>query len=235
LLIYQGGQWLKPGTANCWTINFHGRRLNVEQLDRQGSGFVARHNPDAFFFGPVVPRHRLNRRTGWWRFVSDWSDAGECHDQDGIHRTSGRIYKLTYGEAKKATTADLTAFTDVELAKLQTSANDWQARQGRRVLADRAHRGMPLKEGRELLQRLAASDANEVNRLRALWTLQVSGGIETALRAQVLRHGIRTRLGDPAHGGRVACQPGGRGIVHALRQSDLPHGGGGNFRAGSRP
>ncbi|MDZ4778842.1 MAG: PVC-type heme-binding CxxCH protein, partial [Planctomycetia bacterium] len=50
LLIYQGGQWPEAWNNKLLTINFHGRRLNVEQLDRQGSGFIARHNPDAFFF-----------------------------------------------------------------------------------------------------------------------------------------------------------------------------------------
>jgi putative heme-binding domain-containing protein len=32
-------------------------------------------------------------------FVSDWSDSGECHDNDGVHRSSGRIYKIVYGGA----------------------------------------------------------------------------------------------------------------------------------------
>ena len=29
-------------------------------------------------------------------FVLDWSDAGECHEHTGVHRTSGRIYKIMY-------------------------------------------------------------------------------------------------------------------------------------------
>ncbi len=33
-------------------------------------------------------------------YVSDWSDNGECHDHDGIHRTSGRIYRIAYGDPK---------------------------------------------------------------------------------------------------------------------------------------
>jgi len=27
-------------------------------------------------------------------FVLDWSDTGECHEYSGVHRTSGRIYKI---------------------------------------------------------------------------------------------------------------------------------------------
>ena len=187
LMIYQGGQWPETWNGRLMTINFHGRRLNVEQLDRQGSGFVARHNPDAFFFAdPWFRGIDLIAAPDGGVFASDWSDAGECHDQDGVHRTSGRIYKLTYGEAKRRAAADLTALTDVELAKLQASLNDWEARQARRVLADRARLGSPLKEGREALQMLAMTDASEVTRLRALWALLVSGGIEPGILKQKL-------------------------------------------------
>jgi len=28
--------------------------------------------------------------------MNDWSDTGECHDNDGIHRSSGRIYRIVY-------------------------------------------------------------------------------------------------------------------------------------------
>ena len=181
LLIYQGGQWPETWNDKLLTINFHGRRLNVEQLERQGSGFVARHDPDAFFFAdPWFRGIDLIAAPDGGVFVSDWSDAGECHDHDGIHRISGRIYKLTFG-GKSGPTRDLTTLSDLELATLQASANDWEARQARRVLADRARRGVPTKEGREALHRLATSNANEVHRLRALWALQVFGGIETAL------------------------------------------------------
>jgi putative membrane-bound dehydrogenase-like protein len=187
LLIYQGGQWPDAWNGKLLTINFHGRRLNVDQLDRQGSGFVARHNPDAFFFAdPWFRGIDLIAAPDGGMFVSDWSDAGECHDENGIHRTSGRIYKLTYSEAKQGNVPDLTTLADIDLAKLQTNANDWQARQARRVLADRARRGAPLKGAREALQKLALTDPGEVTRLRALWALQVSGGIDPGLLQQKL-------------------------------------------------
>lgn len=182
LLIYQGGQWPEAWNDKLLTINFHGRRLNVEQLDRQGSGFVGRHDRDAFFFAdPWFRGIDLVAAPDGGVFVSDWSDAGECHDHDGIHRTSGRIYKLTYGDAKKGNTTDLTMLGDVDLAKLQGSANDWQARQARRVLADRARRGTPLGDARAALRKLATDDGSEVARLRALWSLQVSGGVDDGL------------------------------------------------------
>ncbi len=182
LLIYQGGQWPETWNGKLLAINYHGRRLNVEQLDRQGGGFVARHQPDVIFFAdPWFRGIDLIAAPDGGIFISDWSDAGECHDQDGIHRTSGRIYKLTYGDTTTGSSSDLTALSSAKLAALQTSANDWQARQARRVLADRAHRAESQTNAREVLGQMAIAAPNEVHRLRALWALQVSGGIDNGL------------------------------------------------------
>jgi putative membrane-bound dehydrogenase-like protein len=187
LLIYQGGQWPAAWQDKLLTINFHGRRLNVEQLERAGSGFAGRHRPDAFLFAdPWFRGIDLVAAPDGSVFVSDWSDTGECHDNDGVHRASGRIYQLSYGKDKPRPPFALTTLSDLELAGLQSSRNDWQARQARRVLADRSRRGNLSNDSRRALQQLAASDTNEVTRLRALWALHVSGGVEnTLLRAKL--------------------------------------------------
>lgn len=187
LMIYQGGQWPDYWNGKLLTCNYHGRRLNVDELDRRGSGFVGRHQPDFVFFAdPWFRGIDVIASPDGNAFVSDWSDTGECHDQDGIHRTSGRIYKLTYGDSNPAPPVDLTKLSEVELSNLQTSANDWLARQARRVLANRAHRGESMIEARTALENLTQNDPAEVHRLRALWALHVSGALETSL--------LRTKL-----------------------------------------
>jgi putative membrane-bound dehydrogenase-like protein len=184
LLIYQGGQWPAAWEGKLLTINLHGRRLNVERLETDGSGFVARHEKDAFAFAdPWFRGIDLIAAPDGGVFVSDWSDTGECHDHEGIHRSSGRIFKLTYGKPGPRDPADLTRLSHEQLADLQRSPNDWLARQSRRVLADRAAaipdpRLGTLESGRARLQRLAVSDAPEVHRLRALWALHVTRGLD---------------------------------------------------------
>ena len=37
-------------------------------------------------------------------YVLDWSDTGECHESNGVHRTSGRIFKISYGDPKASRT-----------------------------------------------------------------------------------------------------------------------------------
>ncbi len=187
LLIYQGGQWPESWNGKLLAINFHGRRLNVDQLDRRGSGYVGRHQPDMFQFAdPWFRGIDMVAAPDGGIFVSDWSDAGECHDHDGIHRTSGRLYKVTYGEPKRGPTMDLETLTETELARLQTSTNDWESRQARRVLADRSRRGIPLATGWSVLRQIATDHERESVRLRALWGLHVSGGLRDDLLRQKL-------------------------------------------------
>jgi len=103
MLIYQGGHWPKEYHGTVMTCNLHGRRINVDRLEREGCGYVGKHAPD--FMQAKDPWFRgIDLLTGpdGNVFVADWSDSGECHDNDGIHRTSGRIYKIVYGGEGKA-------------------------------------------------------------------------------------------------------------------------------------
>ncbi|MES2738391.1 MAG: PVC-type heme-binding CxxCH protein [Verrucomicrobiota bacterium] len=113
MLIYQGGTWPKEYHGKMLTCNLHGRRINVDTLEREGCGYVGKHAPD--FMQAKDPWFRgLDLITGpdGNVFVSDWSDSGECHDNDGVHRTSGRIYKIVYDGKDKG----------------DSSKNNWQTR-----------------------------------------------------------------------------------------------------------
>jgi len=176
LLIYQGGQWPEAWNGKLLTINFHGRRLNVERLERTGSGFVGRREPDQFLFAdPWFRGIDLIAAPDGGVFVSDWNDTGECHDHDGIHRTSGRIYHIRFGPKPPGPPTDLTRLDAITLAQHQSNPNDWLARQSRRVLADRFSAGLDLQAAHAVLRTLADSGPDEVSRLRAVWALHVSG------------------------------------------------------------
>lgn len=99
MCIYQGDHLPEEWKGKLLTWNQHGRRLNRERLERSGSGYVARHEPDQFLAGDDWFRG-LDIREGpdGALYGLDWSDTGECHDHTGVHRTSGRIYRFSYGE-----------------------------------------------------------------------------------------------------------------------------------------
>ncbi len=129
MLIYQGGLWPEKYHGAVLTCNLHGNRINMDTLHREGCGYVGKHAPDF-----------MKAKDKWFRgidlltgpdgnvFVADWSDSGECHDNDGVHRSSGRIYKIVYGEPKKAEPVNVAAMKDDELVKLLESKNNWWSR-----------------------------------------------------------------------------------------------------------
>jgi len=180
MMIYGADNWPEEYRGQVFTLNLHGRRINRDTLSRQGAGYVGRHANDL-----------MRTRDLWFRgidlgygpdggvFVLDWSDIGECHESDGIHRTSGRIFKITHGKPKPLT-GDLAKRSSLELAKLQTHPNEWHARMARRVLQERAAAGVALGQARKDLFELYSGNESVPHRLRALWALYITGGLEEA-------------------------------------------------------
>lgn len=138
MIIYQEPTWPADYQQRLMTINLHGRRINVERLDAEGSGYVGRHEPDIFttsdtwFRGmDLLPMPDGNV------LLLDWSDTGECHESTGVHRTSGRIFKLTYAGSSPAQSIfeDASALqAPRQLADIQRSASEWHARRAREAL-----------------------------------------------------------------------------------------------------
>jgi putative membrane-bound dehydrogenase-like protein len=102
MMIYQAEQWPAEYRNKLFTLNMHGRRANVERLERNGSGYVGKHEPDVFLSDdPWFRGIEISTGPDGSGFILDWSDTGECHDSTGVHRTSGRIFRVSYGEVKK--------------------------------------------------------------------------------------------------------------------------------------
>ncbi|HEX7858895.1 MAG TPA: PVC-type heme-binding CxxCH protein [Verrucomicrobiae bacterium] len=173
--IYLGETWPEKFRGTFLTVNIHGHRVNNDALVRQGSGYVAKHLPDlmrvsdTWFRGvSVVPAH------DGAVYVSDWSDAGECHDYEDIHRDNGRIYKVQYGEVKKPY-VDVRRMNDRELLDALGSKDEWMSSNARLVLRERAESRdlQPVTTTR--LQQLFTSSEGTRERLRALWALHAIG------------------------------------------------------------
>jgi putative membrane-bound dehydrogenase-like protein len=97
LAIYQGYRWPNEFHGDVYTLNFHGRRVNRDKLQALGATFTATHSPDPFLTSdPWFRGIDLFCGPDDAMYILDWSDLGECHENDGIHRSSGRIYRLDY-------------------------------------------------------------------------------------------------------------------------------------------
>lgn len=104
MMIYQAEQWPEAYRNKLFTLNMHGRRANVERLERNGSGYVGRHEPDVFLsHDPWFRGIEISTGPDGSGFILDWSDTGECHEHTGVHRTSGRIFRVSYGKPDKPT------------------------------------------------------------------------------------------------------------------------------------
>ena len=174
MAIYQADHFPESWKNKLLTWNQHGRRMNVERLERVGSGYLGRHEPDVF----------LNSNE-WFRGMEvsvgpdgaiyglDWSDTGECHDHTGVHRTSGRIYKFFHG---KNPVADLSALQRAvrEPEVVLRHPNAWFARQWLGALSQ--PRPTHHKKTIQVCEKIMSDQKEPASlRLRALWGLHAMG------------------------------------------------------------
>jgi putative membrane-bound dehydrogenase-like protein len=178
MLIYQGGLWPEKYHGAVLTCNLHGNRINMDTLHREGCGYVGKHAPDF-----------MKAKDKWFRgidlitgpdgnvFVADWSDSGECHDNDGVHRSSGRIYKIVYGEPRPARQFDLARMGGVALGEEEIwhKNNNWWKRRiavvRETVENERANYGFSDIEYKDSLVRLHAASALQRLPLVARWPI----------------------------------------------------------------
>ena len=189
-MIYQGDQWPEADRGKLFTLNFHGRRTNVERLEREGAGIVARHEPDRFFAADARFRGiDLSSGPDGGVFVLDWNDSGECHENTGVHRNSGRIFKFTHGQPAARPADRLDRMDLGQLVALHLHGNEWFPRMARRELVDRAARGDSIDPAVAGLKGLFESQPDPRLKLRALWTLYSLGRADEPMLAGLLRSG----------------------------------------------
>ncbi len=178
-MIYLGDNWPAKYRGSIFMCNTHGRRVNQNLLERSSSSYVAKRASDMLMANqPWFRGVDLNYGPDGGVFVSDWSDLGECHDRDGVHRTSGRIYKIVHtANWKRATLPSngLAGYSNTELIALQQHPNEWYVRHSRRLLHER-HLSVEFGDA-ELgaLRQLLRSGSTTAIRLRGLWLLNLIG------------------------------------------------------------
>jgi putative membrane-bound dehydrogenase-like protein len=179
-MLYLGGAWPAEYRGQMFMSNIHGRRLNVDILHPQGSGYVAAHGKDFLLANDAWARF-INLRYGpdGNVYLFDWYDQQACHrpEPEVWDRSNGRIYKICYRGTTPVTNLDLGKKTNQELVELQLQPNDWYVRQARRLLQERAQRGQLDATVHERLDEIAFHHPSEPRRLRGLWALHVSGGL----------------------------------------------------------
>ena len=170
-MIYLGDNWPAKYRGDVFMNNIHGRRINHDRLARKGSGYVASHAPDVMRArDPWFVGVTLAYGPDGGVYVSDFSDTGECHHTRNTQKHTGRIYKITFGKPKPWK-GDIGKLNILELVKLQSHPNEWFARHARRVLHER-------QANTSVLAKTLNSSRSVPLRLRALWSLRVTGNLD---------------------------------------------------------
>ncbi len=178
-MVYLGGSWPAEYRNQIFMNNIHGQRINQDLLAPAGSGYTGNRAPD-FCLTRDQWSQIINLQYGpdGQAIMIDWYDKNACHhrDPDNHDRTNGRIFKVVYNDAQPVR-VDLQKLSDDELVELQLEENDWYVRHARRILQERGAKA----EVREKLTKIAFEHADETRRLRGLWALHVTGGLDDEL------------------------------------------------------
>lgn len=169
--------------------NIHEHAVLTDILEPKGSSFIGRHGDD------FMPANDL----AWVGFsveigpeggvyILDWHDTDVCGNAINFPN-SGRVYRIMPEDAKPAPAPNLRERSDVELVRLQLHPNDWHVRQARVLLHSRAAAGKLDRDAvHKLLNQQFSTAPTTGKRLRMLWALHVTGGLDQARLTALLRH-----------------------------------------------
>ena len=125
-------------TVDCSSSNQGARQRAI-------GAHIGRHAPDiGFAADPFFRGIDLLYGADGGVFIADWSDTGECHDDNGVFRQSGRIYKFTHGQTARPSVADVAKLAPQELLPLLAHKNEFFARHARKRLQELAAAGADL-------------------------------------------------------------------------------------------
>ncbi len=178
LLVYLGDSWPEKYRGQIFMNNIHGQRINQDSPERKGSGFVGHHARDFINFNDRWSQilNLLSDQNGSV-YMIDWYDKNQCHhnDVEGHDRSNGRIFKIVYDD-QKWTPVDLQKASDEQLVQYQLHRNDWYVRHARRILQERGSN----PKVHASLKSILTEHNSASSRLRALWALHATGGLDEA-------------------------------------------------------
>ncbi len=186
-MIYLGSEnWPAAYRNKIYMNNIHGSRVNVDELTRNGSGYVASHEED-FLLTNDTWSQWLNFRydASGSVFAIDWYDKNQCHSPNpDVHdKTLGRIFKITH-ESDQWVQVDLRKASDMELVNYQLHKNEWYVRTARLILQERGSN----KKVHNALKKILNDNPDVTRKLRALWTLHVTEGLSEKELVKLLDH-----------------------------------------------
>ena len=190
--VYLSDAFPKSYHGKLFMANIHEHAVLTDVLEPVGSGFVAHHGDDFMlannaqwigFSVEIGPEGGL--------YVLDWHDADIC-GKEVINKDTGRVFRITPKDSAAEDFPnrydDLDTLPDGILVGFQTSESSWHARRARVVLQKRAHKSELSQETHKQLWELFNQSDNGDHKLRALWCLHVTQGLNELKLLPMLKH-----------------------------------------------
>jgi putative membrane-bound dehydrogenase-like protein len=196
--VYLSDAFPKAHQGRIFMANIHEHAVLSDVLEPKGSGFAGHHGDELLtannaqwvgFSMELGPEGAL--------YALDWHDADIC-GKEVLNGETGRIFRImpTKSQAKDFPNryADLSQLTDRQLVAMHTVPSEWHTRRARLILQHRASTGKLAPDTHARLRTLfettrddgprddrsaGAGPTNADWRLRAFWTLHVTGGLSS--------------------------------------------------------
>jgi len=185
-MFYLGNKHWDIDRNAIFMNNINGFRVNMDITKRAGSGYTASHGTDFINTNDFWSQWLNFRITPSGSvFVIDWYDKNQCHSPNpDVHdKTLGRIFKISH-EQDQWVTVDLRKKTDKELVAYQLDENEFYVVHSRRLLQERGGNA----EVHADLWKIFHENPDVTRKLRALWALHVTGGINEKQAEELLDH-----------------------------------------------
>lgn len=184
LAILQHPSWPSSLRGGVLMGNIHGQRINMDLLERKGSGYVAKHGPDPINFNDRASQI-VDMREGpdGTLFMIDWYDLNQCHrvQREAHDYTTGRIYRVAK-KGQKLTAPQLAGKSDAELFGVAVNGDEWSSRRARRILQERKLDAEKFAALAQTVSNLSGKDkSGYLPLLRATWLFAASGDVEQRL------------------------------------------------------
>ncbi|MCA9106290.1 MAG: c-type cytochrome, partial [Planctomycetales bacterium] len=185
MLICQGLGWPESYSNAVLAINLHGRRINRDYLERQGIGFTAHHGADTFQSSdPWFRGVEMIAGPDGQIWIADWSDTGECHENDGVSRSSGRILQWHHDSSRELSRPEWPTSLDGFVDLVIEGRSYWS----RQALVSLAHQAATANEDERLaaygraVARVDSSSRSrsegDVSGVRAMWAAHAIQSVE---------------------------------------------------------
>ena len=179
--IYQSDAFPAEQQGRIFMANIHEHAVLSDILTPTGSGFRASHGDDFMLANNAQwIGFSMEIGPGGGLYVLDWHDADICGNEV-VNKETGRVFRImpekSLAENWPGRFDDLSKKNDLDLVELQLSKSNWHAQRARVILQHRATKKVLEPAAIARAEKILEDEKNEDLRLRALWTLQITGSI----------------------------------------------------------